>query len=303
MKKSLSLPCGCDTSLKYGFIDSHRKEYPVARMARTLGVSESGFYKWSRNKDCISLKKQEDAELTEQIQDIFFGARCSFGSRKITRLVNRGRATPVNHKRIERIMRENGWRSRTKKEYVCTTDSDHDLPVAGNLLKRNFTADGPGQKMVSDTTEIATAECKLYVAAIMDLYGRMPVGMAVSRHNDRFLVMDALQDMINRGCSRKGCIMHSDRGSTYASNEYRKMLKDNGFICSMSRKGDCWDNAPMECFWGKMKAEWLKDRYRTAAEARTDIYEYVYAFYPGERIHESLGYRTPREFIKKDTQK
>ena len=139
--------------------------------------------------------------------------------------------------------------------------------------------------MVSDTTVVETGEGDLYAAAILDLYGRMPVGLAMGRRNNRFLVMDAFKDMLFRGCVFPGCILHSDRGSTYASYDYRRLIDRYGYLCSMSRKGDCWDNAPMECFWGKMKEEWLKEKYDTIAEAKHDIYEYFWSFYPNERPH------------------
>ncbi len=149
--------------------------------------------------------------------------------------------------------------------------------------------------MVSDTTVVLTAQGPLYVAGILDLYGRIPVGMAMSTKNDRHLVMNALDDMLIRGCGREGCIIHSDRGSTYASKEYRELLEKHGLTCSMSRKGDCWDNAPMESFWGKMKSEWLKKKYKRMEDAARDIYEYVWHFYPCERPHETYGYLTPLE--------
>ena len=150
--------------------------------------------------------------------------------------------------------------------------------------------------MVSDTTVVETGEGDLYAAAILDLYGRLPVGLSMGRHNDRFLVMDAFKDMLVRGCVYPGCILHSDRGATYASYDYRRLIDHYGYICSMSAKGDCWDNAPMESFWGKMKEEWLMDKYDTIAEAKRDIYEYVWSFYPNERPHQSNGYQTPSEY-------
>ena len=152
--------------------------------------------------------------------------------------------------------------------------------------------------MLSDTTEIDTAQGKLYVAGILDLYGDMPVGMAMSLNNDRFLVMEAFNDMISRGCGKPGCIIHSDRGKTYCSIDYRNLLKKYKFICSMSKKGDCWDNAPMESFWGKMKSEWLSHRYQTINEAKRDVYEYVWHFYPREKPHETFNYMTPAEYYQ-----
>ena len=285
--------------MKYQFMEIHKEEFSIARMARVLNVSESGYHRWVRRKAAPPTEHElEDMRLLEEIRQIYYGSRGVFGSRKITRLLNKGRTKKVNHKRVERLMRENGLFSKTHKRYRCTTDSDHDLAVADNLLNRDFEASGPGQKMVSDTTVVETGEGDVYVAAILDLYGRLPMGLAMGRKNDRFLVMDAFKDMITRDCIYPGCILHSDRGSTYASYDYRRLIDSYGYLCSMSRKGDCWDNAPMECFWGKMKEEWLKDKYDTIAEAKRDIYEYVWSFYPNERPHQTNGYLTPAEYYR-----
>lgn len=281
------------------FIHEHRVEHSIVRMAKVLKVSESGYYKWLNRQDApLTEKEKEDIEITEEIYEIYRSSRGSFGSRKVTAILNRNRQTPVNHKRVERIMQECTLFSKTSKRYVCTTDSNHDEATADNLISRNFTADRPGSKMLSDTTVIKTDEGNLYVAGILDLYGDMPVGMAMSTRNDSKLVMDAFNDMIIRGCGKAGCILHSDRGSTYCSKEYRKLMSNHDFICSMSRKGDCWDNAPMESFWGKMKSEWLNTKYRTLREAKRDVYEYVWHFYPRERPHETFNYMTPVEYYR-----
>lgn len=275
----------------------HRKEFPIARMAKVLGVSESGYYKWAASLNSpLSTKEQEDVAITEEIHRIFVNSKGSFGSRKITKILNENRLNPVNHKRVERLMSEHCMFSKTHKQYICTTDSNHTEPIADNLLKRNFTATKPNEKMVSDTTVVKTKQGNIYVAAILDLYGRIPIGLSMSKYNDRYLVMAAFEDMIARGCGTEGCILHSDRGSTYASEEYRKLITRHGLICSMSRKGDCWDNAPMESFWGKMKAEWLDKKYDTIEEAKRDIYEYVWNFYPRERPHASIKYMTPEQY-------
>lgn len=264
-----------------------------------MKASESGYYKWlERLSAPPSPKELEDMDLAREITSIFRRSRGSYGSRKVTRKLNDGREKKVNHKRVERIMGEYGLFSRVCKNFRCTTDSDHDEAIADNLLDRDFTASGPNEKMVSDTTVVATKQGDLYAAGIIDLFGRMPVGLAMSPRNDSKLVMDALDDMTSRGLGASGCIMHSDRGSTYASKAYRIMLSQHGLLCSMSRKGDCWDNAPMESFWGKMKAEWLKPKYDTIEEAKRDIYEYVWHFYPRERPHESNGYLTPLEYYE-----
>lgn len=278
----------------------HSHEHTIARMAKVLKVSESGYYKWLKKKEApLTEKEQEDIQLTEEIFEIYRASRGSFGYRKVTAILNKRRKKPINHKRVERIMQECALFSKTSRKYVCTTDSNHDEKVADNLINRNFCASAPGEKMLSDTTEIETAQGKLYVAGILDLYGDMPVGMAMSLNNDRFLVMEAFKDMISRGCGQPGCIIHSDRGKTYCSIDYQKLLDKYEFICSMSKKGDCWDNAPMESFWGKMKSEWLADRYRTINEAKRDVYEYVWHFYPRERPHESFNYMTPEEYYQK----
>jgi putative transposase len=271
-------------------------------MAKILKVSESGYYKW-RNKLNAPLteKELEDIEITNEIQAVFRKSRGSFGARKVTKVINKNRQKAVNHKRIYRLMREHHLYSRASKKYITTTDSKHSEAIADNLLARDFTVNRPNEVMVSDTTVVKTKQGDVYVAGILDLCGRMPVGMAMSMHNDRFLVMEALKDMIVRGCGADGCILHSDRGSTYASKDYRIMLSQNNLLCSMSRKGDCWDNAPMESFWGKMKSEWLKNKYDTIEDAKKDIYEYVWQFYPYERPHESNGYFTPYEIYTQAT--
>ena len=278
----------------------YRFEFRIVRMAKVLRVSESGYYKWLSRKGAAPTEKElSDRLLSAEIHELFRQSRGSYGSRKITALLNRNRKDPVNHKRVERLMQEHKLFSRTSKKYIATTDSSHGDPVAENLIQRDFEADEPNKKMVSDTTAIKTDQGVLFVAGILDLCGRMPVGLGMSIHNDRYLVMEALDDMLTKGCGKPGCILHSDRGATYASEDYRRMLRDNGLICSMSRKGDCWDNAPMESFWGKMKDEWLKGKYRSIEEAARDVYEYFWYFYPCIRPHETYRYQTPQEVYSK----
>ena len=275
----------------------NRDEFSISRMAKVLNASESGYYKWlARLQSSPSRKELEDIELAKEIAEIFRHSRGSYGSRKVTKKLNIGREKKVNHKRIERLMSEYGLFSKVCKKYRCTTDSDHDEAIADNLLDRNFSANMPNEKMVSDTTVVATKQGDVYAAGIIDLFGRMPVGLAMSCKNDSKLVIAALKDMTSRGLGAPGCILHSDRGSTYASKAYRILLSKSDLLCSMSRKGDCWDNAPMESFWGKMKSEWLKPKYDTIEEAKRDIYEYVWHFYPRERPHATNGYLTPLEY-------
>ena len=270
----------------------------MSRMAEIFAVSESGYYKWlARYTGQVqSDRAKENEMLAEEIRSIYLEYSCVFGVRKITALVNQGRENPVNHKRVERIMKEQKLASKTKKRYVVTTNSNHKEPIHPNPLNRDFTAEKPRTKLVSDTTEYRTNQGKFYIAVILDLYNRKPLGLAMSLYNDSKLVCDALIDMACRYPDLRGCLIHSDRGSTYASSEYQKLLRAYGLVCSMSRTGDCWDNAPMESFFGKLKSEWLDRRFRTNAEAMRAVYEYVWYFYPKVRPHASNNYMTPLEY-------
>ena len=203
----------------------------------------------------------------------------------------------VNHKRVERLMKAGGLRSRLSVKYKATTNSKHNLPVAENLLNRQFTAAKPGEKMVSDITYIRTDEGWLYAAAVLDLYGQKVIGLSMGERMTKELVLKALDEAYMRSGRPKGALIHSDRGSQYCSHEYRKRIEKYGLVCSMSRKGNCWDNAPMEAFWGKLKYEWLEGRrFRTREEARAAVFEYVEIFYNRCRFHASNGYLTPEEY-------
>lgn len=273
----------------------HRDEYAIARMAKVLGVSESGYYRWLSRKP--SKRAEEDLVLIEEIAEIFYASRRVFGSRKITSIM-RSRGRLINHKRVVRLMSEYCLYSRVCKEYNSFTEPGDGNNIKENLLKRDFSVTGPDQKMVSDTTGIRTKEGWLYVAGILDLCGRIPVGMATGPRNDTKLVSTAFRDMRRRGHGGNGCILHSDRGSTYSSSEYQELISSSDMLSSMSRKGDCWDNAPMESFWGKMKLEFVDRTYDTLDEARTAVYEYVWSFYTNLRPHAANGYLTPAEYYK-----
>ena len=223
----------------------------------------------------------------------FFSNRRIPGARKIARKLGVGR------KIVADIMRENGWVPKVVKKYKATTNSNHNLPVAENLLNREFQADGSNQKWVSDITYIPTDEGWLYLAGILDLYGREPVGWAMGERMTKELVIQALKQANGRRDNPKGVLIHSDRGSQYCSHDYQMELKKNGFICSMSRKGNCWDNAPMESFWGKLKQEWLNDKhFRTRKDAKKAVFWYIEVYYKNYRLHQSNGYQTPRDFLR-----
>lgn len=260
-------------------------------------VTRSGYYAWDNRPK--SKRAIENEAITEQIKDIHKKKHETYGSRKMTAEIRRG-GKVVNHKRVERLMKEAGIRSKIAKKFKATTDSRYSLPVAKNLLNREFTAEKPNQKMVSDITYLWTDEGWLYIAGVMDLCGQKMVGLSMSNRMTKDLVINALESAWLHGRRPSGVLIHSDRGSQYCSNDYQALLKRYGFICSMSRKGNCWDNAPMETFWGKMKYEWLYGRrFRTRDEARAAVFEYVQIFYNRNRLHESNGYLTPDEYYNK----
>jgi len=243
----------------------------------------------------MSKRDQETAKLIVEIKAIHSKSRYSCGSRKITQVLKRSRV--INHKRVERICKQEGIRSKLTKKYKATTNSNHTPPVAENLLNREFYPTKPNEKLVSDITYVWTSEGWLYVAAIMDLYGQKIIGLAMSDRMTKDLVIQALNNACLRYGTSSGCIFHSDRGSQYCSSDYEKLLKKREFVCSMSRKGNCWNNAPMESFWGKMKYEWLIDyHFKTRDEAKSAVFEYVEIFYNRQRLHASNHYLTPEEY-------
>ena len=263
-------------------------------MAQWLPVSKSGYY--ACRKHSKSPHSIENEFIRKEIIRIHKTSHGTYGSRKISHEINRESEKPITHKRAERIMHENGIRSKNHKKYKATTNSKHSLPAAENILNRDFTADRPGQKMVSDITDIPTDEGWLYLAGVMDLCGGKIVGISMEWRMTKELVISALNDAICHTQSTEDCILHSDKGSQRCSLDYQRLAKEHGFISSMSRKGNCWDNAPMESFWGKLKQEWLnEEHFRTREEAKSAVFEYIWIFYNRRRIHETNGYLTPDE--------
>ena len=194
-------------------------------------------------------------------------------------------------------MRENNLKSKVIKKYKATTNSKHNLPVAENLLNREFRATRLNEKWVSDITYVATDEGWLYVAGILELHGHEVVGWSMGERMTKQLVIDCLNQARGRRDNPRGVLLHSDRGSQYCSHDYQRLLREHGYICSMSRKGNCWDNAPMESFWGKLKQEWLNDKhFKTRAEAKAAIFWYIEVFYRRKRPHEANDYMTPEAF-------
>jgi putative transposase len=235
--------------------------------------------------------------LTDLIRDIFFSNHRIPGARKIVRIL-RNLGYRVSRRLVARIMRENGWRSRVIKKYKATTNSKHNLPVAENILNREFTADRANEKWLSDITYIYTDEGWLYLACMLDLYGREIVGWSMGERMTKDLVIDCLNQANTRRNSPQGVLVHSDRGSQYCSKDYQKQLLKSNHVCSMSRKGNVWDNAPMESFFGKLKQEWLNGkRFRTREDAKGAIFWYIEVYYKNYRLHESNDYIAPNDYI------
>jgi len=281
--------------MKFQFIDQHQTEFSITVMCRVLGVSRSGYYAW-RNRP-VSPRKMANDILLEQIKAAHQKSRQTYGSPRIqAELVAQG--IKCGHNRVARLMRSNGLRANQKRAFkVKTTDSNHDRPVAPNLLDQDFEAQQRDQKWVTDITYIPTAAGWLYLALVMDLYSRRIVGWAMSDSLERQLVINALQMALITRRPPPGLLHHSDRGSQYASEEYQRLLTQHQLRCSMSRAGNCYDNAPMESFFGTLKTELIHHRhYATRAEARTDIFEFIELFYNRFRRHSALAFQSPVVF-------
>jgi len=276
--------------------------YHIAKLCMVLSVSRSSYYAWDKRPE--SMRSKANRLLLKEISDIHGKSNKVYGSTKITRILNTKSKYPINHKRVEHIMSENGIKSKVSKKFIATTNSNHKLPVAENILNRDFSVDKPNEKMVSDITYLWTDEGWLYIAGILDLCGQKIVGLSMSERMTKELVIDALNSAYLRAGRPSNVILHSDRGSQYCSYDYQNLIKKYGFTCSMSRKGNCWDNAPMESFWGKLKCEWLYGtHFRTREEARAAVFEYVEVFYNRQRIHASNGYVTPEDYYNKANRK
>ena len=280
--------------MRYQFVREHSGQFPVQRMCRLLEVSPSAYYAWRGRPE--SQRVREDRRLLMEIRAIHSAKREVYGSPRIHAEL-KAQGLRLGEKRVARLMCENGIRAKQKRKFKVTTDSKHSHPVALNLLARDFEATAPNQKWAADITYIPTTEGWLYLAAIMDLYSRMIVGWSMSSRMTRRPVLDALDMAVGRRRPGPGLLHHSDRGSQYACGDYQEALRGHGMLCSMSRKGDCWDNAPMESFFHTLKTELVNHRrYQTRWEAKADIFEYIEVFYNRARRHSALGYQTPAEY-------
>jgi putative transposase len=282
--------------MKFQFIESHQATWPIAIQCRVLAVSRSGYYAWRKRSPSRSSQRRED--LTRRILQVHQRRHQGcYGSPRIQQeLVAEG--CPCNRKTVAKLMKKAGIQASTVRKFrVQTTDSNHGHAVAENLVNRNFTPSGKNIAWVADITYIPTAEGWVYLAAVEDLYSRKIVGWSLSERIDSRLVTDALQMALQRELPAEGLLTHSDRGVQYASDHYQRVLRQAGITCSMSRKGNCWDNAPMESFFATLKKELVHQRhYHTRAEARQSLFEYIETFYNRVRRHSTLGYLSPIMF-------
>lgn len=286
--------------MSYAFIDNHRDQWTVAWLCETLGVSTAGYYAW-RDRKASSQHQRRDTLLVE-IQAIHTEVKARYGSPRIhAELVDRGHNRCVNT--VARIMREAGIAAKTKRKFRQTTDSNHPHPVARNLLDRQFDPVAVNESWVADMTYIPTREGWLYLAVVEDLYSRMVVGWSMAATMTSRLVVDALAMAVKRRLPGATLIAHSDRGSQYASEHYQQLLSQEGITCSMSRRGNCWDNSPMESFFASLKKELVHDEdYATREEAKASIFEYIETFYNRVRRHSTLGYVSPVHYEAAQTQ-
>lgn len=259
-----------------------------------MSVSRSGYYAWVSKP--ISEQEQSNFILAGQIKEIYETEKQRVGSIRITKRLQT-KEIKVGRNRVAKIMRLNGWRAKGSRKYKATTNSNHKLPVAQNLLKQDFSADKPNEKWVSDITYIATQEGWLYLAVVMDLYSRAVVGWSLSNRMTSTLVVDALKMALWRRKMPRNVIVHSDRGSQYCSGIYQTLLSTNTLICSMSKRGDCYDNAAMESWNGSFKVEAIHgEQFQTREIAKKHIFEYIEVYYNRVRLHSSLGYKSPEMF-------
>lgn len=283
--------------MKYAWIDTQRKIFPLPAMCATLAVSHSGYRAWKRGGRA-NRKRLTDAQMLALIESIHKELKGAYGSPRMVREL-RARGCPASKTRVERIMRVHGIRARHRRRYKATTDSRHALPIAENLLARDFAPQAPNQAWVGDITYIRTDEGWLYLAVVLDLFNREVVGWSIKPRMTADIVTDALTMAWFRRRPEPGLIHHSDRGSQYASEAFRGKLTDYGMICSMSRKANCWDNAPAESFFNSLKNERVHGtRYATRQDAIADLFDYIEVFYNRSRRHSTLGYSSPVQFLQ-----
>jgi len=282
--------------VKYAWIDANRSAYALNEMCSVLDVSISGFRAWKRG-GTPERKRLTDEQMIALMKAIHEELKSAYGSPRMMREL-RLRGFSAGKERAERLMRENGIRARHKRRYKVTTDSRHGLPVAQNLLARQFAPTGPNQVWTSDITYLWTNEGWLYLAIVLDLFNREVIGWSLKPQMTADIATDALTMAWFRRRPEPGLMCHSDRGSQYASKAFQSKLSEYGMICSMSRKGNCWDNAPTESWFNSFKNERVHGiRYETHEQMRAASFEYIEVFYNRRRQHSSLGYRSPTQYL------
>jgi transposase InsO family protein len=278
--------------VRFAFIDAEKAHFPITLLCDTLEVSRAGFYASCGRPP--SARTQEDRRIAALAHEAHERSRKTYGSPRVhAELAAQG--VFVSRKRVIRIMQQEGLKGRVRRRYRCTTMSDHDQPVAANILDRNFEPKGPNESWAGDVTELLTGSGKLYLAAVLDLYSRLVVGWALSAVNDRWLALRALDMALRRRRPGTGLLHHTDQGSPYASEDYQRVLAAHGITCSMSRRGNCYDNAVVESFFSTLKLE-LGERFADHGAAKQEVFDYIEVFYNHQRRHSSLGYQSPAEY-------
>lgn len=277
--------------MKYAWIQEHQKEFSVVVLCEVLEVSPSGYYAWLHRQPAVD--KNRTQQMLQAVTVSYLQSDRIYGYRKVYKDLQEWSIAGCSET-VRRVMKRLGYSAQIKPKYIVTTESDHSFAVADNLLDRDFSATAPNQKWVADITYIPTQEGWLFLAAVLDLFSRRIVGWAMSQWINEALVSSALQMAIRHRRPGPGLLHHSDRGSQYASDGYQNILHQVGMVCSMSRKGNCWDNAVMERFFGSLKREWVKDKiYPTREDAKKDLFKYIEWFYNTQRRHATLDYQTP----------
>jgi transposase InsO family protein len=286
--------------MKYQFIQVHQRQFAVQEMCHLLHVSSSGYYRWRSSR--LGQRAQQDAQLAEQIRAIYEVSQGRYGSPRVHQELQ-AQGVRCSEKRVARLMREQHLVARAPRKFVVTTDSQHALPVAFNELDREYQVEAVAdvnRVWAGDITYVPTAEGWLYVAVVLDLKSRKVIGWGMEASLEQGLVSGALEMALAQRQPQPGLLHHSDRGSQYASHRYQEQLHQQGIVCSMSRRGNCWDNAPVESFFATLKKELVhRENYHTREEAKASLFHYIEVFYNRQRRHSALGYLSPDEYERR----
>ena len=280
--------------MRYPFIKEYEGQFSISTLCRVMKVARSGYYAWCHRTP--SKTEVANQQLTDTIKTVFDASDQTYGSPRIYEEL-KVQHVACSQKRVARLMRQAELKAVLPKHFAVTTDSNHALPVAENLLDRQFVAEKPNTRWTADISYVWTSEGWLYLAVVLDLFSRRIVGWSMGTTLERSLVLSALAMAIQKRHPEAGLLCHSDRGSQYASHDYQKALQKIGAVCSMSRKGNCWDNAPTESFFSSLKRECVyRHRFATRSEARTIVFAWIEVWYNRKRRHSTLGYLSPDAF-------